>query len=213
MVHASKEQQRRDRVREYDSALGASRVPLSVMVHFVRAREARSSGVALEEAFGSTAVDGVEERLPAAVWVALRRADLDAALQTLVRGSRRQFLIAEHEELDAGYRLMTVAERRGLPDMELLVDQIAAFLQIPPDVVAMIATWDPDDPKTVGEVNALLDQRFGPPPAGDAAAKPAAPSALSMSSTEFVALLQLTPQQQSVLATLVRQSDITVSSG
>lgn len=211
MVQASKEQQRRDRVREYDATLAAARIPVSVMVHFVRAREARSTGVALEEEFGATVADGVEDPLPAAVWVALRQGDVDATIAALVRTSRLQFLIAEHEELDAGYRLTTVGERRGLPDVELLQLQLAAFLQIPPDVVTMIADWGPDDPKTVQEVDALIEQRFGP--VDGLERQSAAKAALAMSSSEFSALLHLTSQQQGVLSTLVRQSDITVVAG
>jgi hypothetical protein len=213
MMHASKEQQRRDRVREYDAALTAARLPVGVMVQFVRAREARSSGVALEEAFGATAVDGSDEPLPAAVWVALRQGDLDATIEALVRVSRRQFLIAEHEELDAGYKLTTVGERRGLPDVELLEQQLAAFLQIPPDVIAMVSSWGPDDPKTAEEIDSLLDQRFGAGGSRASHSSAAGKALLTMSSNELVALLQLSTQQRSVLTTLVRQSDITVTLG
>ncbi len=211
MMQATKEQQRRDRMREYDSTLSDARDAVSVMVLLVQAREARSRGVALEEAFGDTSVDGADEKLPAAVWVALRQGDVDTTMNALMRTARRHFVIAEHEELDAGYRLTTVEERLGLPDLDLLQAQLAAFLQIPPDVIAVIAAWGPDDPRTADEVDTLIAQRFG---TGEfAAANDPPKGALAMSSSEFCALLNLTPQQRSVLTTLVRQSDITVAAG
>ncbi len=209
MIQATKEQQRRDRVREYDEALTAARVPVGVMVLFVRAREARAQDRALEEEFGAVTVDGADAALAPAVWVALRQGDVDATIRALVHTARHQFLIAEHEELDAGYKLTTIEERRGLPDVELLQAQLATFLQIPPDVIAVIASWGPDDPRTAIEVDTLVEQRFG---AGRVERrKRTAKGTLLMSSAEFAAMLNLTPQQRGVLATLVRQSDITVA--
>ncbi len=211
MMQVTREQQRRDREREYSAALDAARPLVGVMVLFVCAREARSDGAALEVAFGATVSDDAETMLPPAVWVALRQGDVDATIEALVRSSRRQFLIAEHEELDSGYRLTTVEERRGLPDVDLLQTQLAAFLQIPPDVLAVIAAWGPDDPRTADEVDTLIEQRFG---AGRSERRSdPSKAALSMSSTEFTALLALTPEQRGVLATLVRQSDITIAAG
>jgi hypothetical protein len=143
----------------------------------------------------------------------------------------------------------------------------------------MIAGWGPEDPRTVQEVETLLDQRFGPAvsapaepaaatgvggipgsasipgsagiagPAASTGSVTAASSAekvgpadraqpmdsassadsavsavnsesvsaggtgLRMSSAEFTALLNLTPQQRAVLGTLVRQTNITIVAG
>jgi hypothetical protein len=164
MIQATKERARRERLREYEAALSAARAPIGVLVQFVQAREARAHGEALEELFAATPVAGVddEHRLPAALWVALRQGDVDATIDVLARVSRTELVIAAHEELDAGYRLTTVEERRTLPDVEALEAHIAAFLQVPPDVVAMIAGWGADDPRTAAEIGTLVEQRFGP---------------------------------------------------
>lgn len=164
MAAASKEVDRRERLREYDAALAAARSPVGVLVQFAKGREARGRGEALEEEFATTAVEGVDadHRLPAAVWVALRQGDVAATIEALVRTSGNDMVIAAHGELDAGYRLITVEERRPLPDVEPLQAQVAALLQVPRDVVAIIAGWGPDDPRTAAEIESLLDQRFGP---------------------------------------------------
>jgi hypothetical protein len=214
-----KEQRRRDRLREYDATLAAARSALAVLALFVRGRESRGSGESLEEAFAAVPVDGAPA-LPAAIWVALRHDDIDAALDHLMTLSTSDFLIASHEQLDDGYRLVTVEENRPLPDVDRLPAQLAAFLQVPADVVAMVAGWGPDDPRTVAEIDTLLDQRFG----ADAAAAPTDPrpapaparssaTGLLMSAGEFTGLLGLTPEQRQVLATLVRQTTITVTAG
>ena len=151
------------------------------------------------------------------MWVALRQGDVDATIDALVRISGNEFVIAAHEELDTGYRLTTVEERRALPDVELLQAQIAEFLQVPRDVVGIIAGWGPDDPRTAAEIDTLLEQRFGstaprgPDPAVASAHSPRA--GLVMSSEEFTAMLNLTPEQRAVLGTLVRQADITLVAG
>ena len=215
MTQATKEQLRRQRTREYEAALDAARSPVGVMELFVRAREARSSGQPLEEAFAATALDGPadEHRLPSAVWVALRQGDVGTTIEALIRATRHEFLLDEHQELDAGYRLTTIEERRGLPDVELLQMQLAAFLQVPADVIAVIAGWGPEDPRTAAEVDTLLEQRFGPGAVATAPRSGTAAAGLAMSSAEFTALLNLTPQQRGVLSTLVRQSDITIVAG
>jgi hypothetical protein len=159
------------------------------------------------------------------VWVALRQGDIDAVIQTLVRTSSTELVLAAHEQLDAGYRLTSVEERRALPDVGRLEAQVASFLRIPYDVVAMITSWGPDDPRTAVEIDALVEQRFGSPArlakpsrghrepsAGTTAqASSSGPGiSLSMSSEEFTALLNLTPEQRAVLTTLVRQATITI---
>ncbi|HEX8769054.1 MAG TPA: hypothetical protein VF714_11825, partial [Jatrophihabitans sp.] len=113
-------------------------------------------------------------------------------------------------------------ERRPLPDVELLVTQLAAFLHIPRDVVAIISGWGADDPRTAAEIETLLEQRFGTPSAGHSVPRAVRPgmahppdrgpaAGLRMSSAEFGALLNLAPEQRAVLSTLVRQAEITIS--
>ena len=121
-------------------------------------------------------------------------------------------MVGEHEELDANYRLTTIEERRPLPDVDLLQTQLAAFLQIPRDVMVMIADWGPDDPRTTKEIDALLDGRFGGTTAPVASPSANQPHRLEMSADELTAMLQLTPDQGSLLQTLVRQADVTITS-
>jgi hypothetical protein len=226
MVQGTKDEVRRERLREYDAALTAARSPIAVLTLFVAGREARAAGELLEEGFAATAVEGVEaaDALPAAVWVALRQADIDATLELLMRMSRTEFVLAAHEELDARYRLTKVEERRPLPDVELLVAQLAAFLHIPRDVVAIISGWGAEDPRTAAEIETLLEQRFGSPSGNQRSSRAAGSGAdrtphregpagagLRMSSAEFGALLNLAPEQRAVLSTLVRQTEITIA--
>jgi hypothetical protein len=206
-VTTTKDEQRRQRAREYDAHLAAARDPIAVLCRFAQAREASGDGAALEVGFAATPV-GDGPGLPAAVWVALRQGDVDAVLDLLVEHATEQFVVAEHEQLDASYRLTKVAECRGLPDLDRLVGQLAAFVDVPRDVVAMVCGWGPDDERTAGEVDRLLAQRRAP-----ADGSRTSGAALAMSSSEFAAVLSLTPEQQSVLATLVRQADITVTAG
>lgn len=218
-----KDHRRRERVREYDAALSHARSALAVLALFVQARESRTHGESLEEAFAAAPSAAGIAPLPAAMWVALRQHDLDAALELLMSLSTSDFVIAEHEQLDDGYRLVTVAERRPLPEVNVLVLQLAELLQIPADVVAVVAGWGPDDPRTIAEIDALIEQRFGSPTkespaprlAADHAEPPTPPSevttGLLMSAGEFNALLTLNPEQRAVLATLVRQTTITIT--
>lgn len=233
MTHTLKEQRRRERLREYDTALAAGRAALAVLALCVHARESRASDESLEEAFAGTVSDTMEGRqpFPAAIWVALRQGDLEGALHLLIELSATKFVIAAHEQLDASYRLTSVEENRGLPEVDLLQSQMASFLHVPVDVIAVIAGWGPDDPRTAAEIAALLEQRFGAVapvtassatarPADDqrvpsgtvrAASPPATDGGLTMSAEEFNALLKLSPEQHRVLATLVRQTTITIN--
>ncbi len=196
-------------MREYESRLAAAKAPLAVLELFAQARQARvqPGEPPLEVAFAATEVD--EGGLPAAVWVALRQGEVEASMAALLGASRTEFVVGEHEELDASYRLTTIEERRTLPDVDVLLTQLAAFLQIPRDVIAMIADWGPEDPRTANEIDALLDGRFGasatPAPAADQ------PHRLEMSAAELAAMLQLTPDQRKLLRTLVRQTDVTIT--
>jgi hypothetical protein len=230
MSEATKAQQRRDRLREYEARLEAARDPVTVLAHLARARQARAAGEALESGFAETRTGPDAPALPASVWIALRQGDVDAVVATLVEHSSETFVVAEHEEHDSGYRLTAVPECRGLPDVDRLAAQVAAFVKVPPDVVAMLTGWGPDDPRMRAEVEQLMTQRFGP---ADAAApapsdQPAAPLAepiapapsaggqrarLTVSSSELAGVLSLSPEQQAVLGTLVRQADIVVRAG
>ncbi len=241
MSSASRDESRRQRLREYDAEVAAARPALAVLMQFVQGREARESLGLLEESFADTHVTDAAA-LPASVWVTLRQGDLDATVETLIRLSDKQFAIGEREELDASYRLTTIEEHRPLPDLQLLQHQLAEFLRIPVDVVTAITGWGPDDPRTTAEVDSLLQQRFGAvalaapagpsaAPAGQAAPVGADPTpepmpatrtavapaplepvaGLLMSSNEFSALLHLTPEQADSLQTLVRQTRITIS--
>jgi hypothetical protein len=243
--HTLKEQRRRDRVREYDGALAAARSALAVLALFVRGRESRASDETLEETFAATVPDTVDGRppFPAAIWVALRQGDVDGALHLLITLSTTNFVMAAHEQLDAGYRLTSVEENRGLPEVDRLESQLARFLHVPVDVIAVITGWGPDDPRTAAEIDALLEPRFGavtampasaatagrpvehPAPSrsaraadsvraadsGQAATPRATAGGLTMSAEEFNALLKLSPEQHRVLATLVRQTTITIN--
>ena len=201
MGQATKEEQTRDRLREYDARLAAARAPVAVLAGFAQAREACGDGAALEVEFAAR-----ESSLPAAVWVALRQDDVDAVIDALVEHATEQFVIAEREQLDASYRITTVRESRGLPDVDRLIAQVAAFLDVPRDVLAIVCGWGPDDPRTQAEIERLIDQRY----AASGAAGQAA-NVLTMSSSEFAAVLSLTPEQAAVLSTLVRQADVTVT--
>src|SRR6266496_4506276 len=123
-------------------------ISLAVLELFAQARQARvrPGEPPLEVAFAATEVDG--GGLPAAVWVALRQGEVEASTAALLGASRTEFVVGEHEELDASYRLTTIEERRVLPDVGVLQLQVAALLQIPWDVVAMLCEWGPDDPRT-----------------------------------------------------------------
>ena len=227
MAQTRRDEQRRERLREYEAVLTAARSPVEVLVLFAKVREDRASDERLEEAFAASIPEGVDDAdlLPAAVWVALRQGDVDAVVAALVRTSSTELVLSAHEQLDAGYRLTSVEERRALPDVGRLEAQVASFLRIPRDVVAMITSWGPDDPRTALEIDALVEQRFGSPlratkpsrarrepgPDGSAQASSSGPGiSLFMSSAEFTALLNLTPEQRAVLTTLVRQATITI---
>lgn len=176
----------------------------------VRAREARQWTLPEppEVVFAATSVD--ERALPAAVWVALRRDDVPGAVEAMSAASQTTFLVSSREEMGEGYKLQTVDETRPLPEASLLIAQLAAMLDIPPDVLAIIAEWGAEDPRTHSEIAQLLDRRCGaagavapvPTPTGDG---------LSMTVAETADVLQLTEAQAKVLATLVRRVGVTIT--
>jgi hypothetical protein len=208
-VAQSKDDLRAERLRELDVLLARAAATVAVMSQLVQSREARAwpADAPLEVAFAASGDDGAA--LSAGVWVALRRGDIEAVLEALVGASREQFVIGEREELGDGYRLQTVEEAHPLPDVELLQAQVGAMLDIPRDVVAILAEWGPDDPRTRAEIDALLDSRFGAVTVDGQAARPG--GALTMSVAELADVLQLTPAQGKVLATLVRRAGLSIT--
>jgi hypothetical protein len=218
MTSASQDQSRAERLREYDKAIAQAAQVVAVMGAVVRARESRGWHEAEPPEVTFAAQSGEDGRaLPAAVFVALRRDDTATVLDALTEASDETFLIARREELGEGYRLQTVDETRPLPDIALMLTQLSAVLGIPADVLGVLGQWGVDDPRTAGEVNALLDSRLGT--AGEAA--PATPvhrtapapetAGLSMSVQETADVLQLTPAQTKVLETLVRRAGVRIT--
>ena len=166
MSTMAKQHSRADRVREYAATIEMAAVPVAAMGVLVRAREAREwvAHEPPEVVFAATEVD--ERALPAAVWVALRRDDVDGAIDAMTAASQTTFLIESREEMGEGYRLQTVEETRPLPEIDLLLGQLAAMLDIPVDVLRMLAEWGPDDPRTENEIADLVRPPARPRRAG-----------------------------------------------
>lgn len=188
----------------------------------VRGREARSrSGdIPLEVQFAQSEVEG--RALPAAVWVALRRADVDAAIDAMTSVSETRFVIEEREVVGTGYRLQSVEDTLPMPEPELLIAQVGRALDVPLDVLAVIADWGPDDPRALSEIDDLLNCRFGsvdcgespPPPAAavSGATSPTEPSGqLTMTVAEMAQVLRLDANQARALAILARNATVTVA--
>jgi hypothetical protein len=203
----AQDQSRVARLREFEALTADAARVVAVLAAIVRAREERGWAEAEppEIRFAGSGADGAA--LPAAVWVALRRDDTATVLDALAAVSERTFVVDRREELGEGYRLQAVEETRPVPDVAPLLAQLSRMLEIPTDVLAVLGQWGLDDPRTVGEVNALFDSRFGA--AGSRATAPA--GALSMSVQEAADVLQLTPAQATVLATLVRKVGVTIT--
>jgi hypothetical protein len=210
MSATSKDDQRRERMREFQALLERAGAAVSALALIVQGREARAGAqdAPLEVAFAQAGDDG--PALPAGLWVALRRGDVEMAVQLLARSSGLEYVVGEREEMGSGYRLETVEEKCPLPDVELLQDRLALVVGIPRDVVAVLADWGAEDPRTLAEVDALLDVRFGAVRSA-AATDPSAVAALSMSVQEMAAVLQLTPAQAKVLATLARRTTVAIT--
>ena len=162
MSTVSKQHSRADRLREYATTVEVAAIPVAAMGVLVRAREARAWTAELppEVVFAATTVG--ERALPASVWVALRRDDVDGAVEAMIGASHTPFLVESREEMGEGYRLQTVEETRPLPEVELLFGQLSTMLDIPVDVLAMVGEWGADDPRTAREIADLLDRRLGP---------------------------------------------------
>jgi hypothetical protein len=225
MSTMSRNHSRADRLREYAAAVELAHLPVAAMGVLVREREARAwtAEQPPEVVFAGTDVDG--RALPAAVWVALRREDVDGAVEAMTAASQTQFLVEAREEMGEGYRLHTVEETRPLPEVDLLLAQLSQMLSIPPDVLAILAEWGADDPRTASEIDELLERRCGPVsrrsapvvplPAPETAAAPVpveAPSGrLTMTVAEAASVLRLDDDQARALATLVRCATVTLT--
>lgn len=222
----ARQQSRADRLRDYAAAVEFARGQVAAMGVLVRARETRpaTTGHPPELLFADTQVDG--RALPAAVWVALRRGSVEAAVDAMSAVSRTHFLIEEREEIGEGYRLQTVEETRPLPEADLLLAQLAKVLQIPADVLAVLAEWGADDPRLAVEIDELLDSRFGPatrpqhstptpmpvPEAAEQAAPPRELGRLEMTVAQAADVLRLDEDQARTLATLVECARVTLTS-
>jgi hypothetical protein len=208
MPSISKDEQRAARLREFEASLKHATDAIGALSLVVQGREARAvpGDPPLEVAFAAS--EDAHATLPAGLWVALRRGDIGTGVELLAAVSDRHVVVGEIEAMGSGYRLETVEEKRALPDPELLQTRLGAMLDIPADVLGVLAEWGPDDPRTRDEVDALLDSRFGPAPASSA--ESAEFSALSMSVDELADVLQLAPKQAKVLATLARRTELTV---
>jgi hypothetical protein len=210
MPSISKDEQRADRVREYELLMAAATSAVGALALVVQGREARAEpdDPPLETAFARA--DETDRPLPAGLWVALRRGDVETAVELLAGASDVDFVVGEIETMGAGYRLETVEEKRALPDLDRLQARLAALLDIPPDVLRVLAEWGPDDPRTRAEVDVLLDGRFGPGPSSLVTPTDAGFSALTISVAEMSDVLQLTPKQAKVLTTLAGRTTLTI---
>ena len=225
----SKEHTRAQRLRQHAAAVERARRVAAAMGVLVRAREARpvAGGVPLEVDFAKTEIDG--RALPAAVWVALRRNDVDAAIEAMTAASERRFLVEQREVMGEGYRLQSVEDTLPLPEPDLLTAQLARALDVPIDVLDVLAEWGPDDSRTGSEIDQLLTARFGPaqrrdagsrpvnsvpdpPPTAAPAAEPEPPGRLTMSVADAAQVLRLDEEQTRALATLVRNATVTLRS-
>jgi hypothetical protein len=220
-----REQTRAERMREYAARVEQARGVVAAMGPLVRGREARArrGDTPLEVEFSEIEVD--ERALPAAVWVALRRDDVDAAIETMTTASRTDFVIEEREVMGEGYRLQAVQDACPLPEPELLIAQLSVMLGVPRDVLAVIAEWGPDDPRAGMEIDALLTARFGLPGSDEGSAAPAASRArpeqlalldqpdgrLTMTVADATEVLRLDAEQVRALEVLVRKAAVTLT--
>jgi hypothetical protein len=224
MRTSSRESTRAEREREHAAAIAQSRRVAGAMSLLVRAREARrnDAGSPLEIEFAETEVDG--RALPAGVWVALRRFDVDAAVEAMTAASQTEFVIDERDVMGEGYRLECVQDTVHLPEPDLLIAQLSDLLGVPADVLSVLAEWGADDPRTCSEIDALLTSRFGAADVDSpfAAALPDAQALpervsepggrLTMTVADAADVLRLDDDQARTLATLVRNAMVTITS-
>lgn len=218
-----KEHTRAERMREYAARVERARRVVAAMGPLVRGREARSrpGDTRLEVEFSEIDVDG--RALPAAVWVALRRDDVNAAIEAMTTASRTEFVIEEREVMGEGYRLRSVQDACPLPEAELLIAQLSVALGVPGDVLAVIAEWGADDPRAATEIDDLLTSRFGRAeasdetpvarqPRRDPAPIPSQPTGrLTMTVADAAQVLRLDEDQVRALTVLVRNATVTLT--
>lgn len=222
MSTPSKDHARAERVREHAAIVEQARTVVSAMGQLVRGREARARDdeTSLEVQFARVEADG--RSLPAAVWVALRRDDVDAAIDAMTSASQARFVLEEREVVGEGYRLESVQDTLPLPESDLLAAQLSRMLDIPVDVLTVIAEWGPDDPRAASEIDDLLTARFGaadPRHAPTAAGPPLPPrqpalaearGGLTMTVADVAQVLRLDEDQVGALTILVRNTTVTL---
>lgn len=215
----SREHTRAERLREHAALVERAHQIAGAMGLLVRGREARArtGETPLEVEFAKIDVDG--RALPAGVWVALRRDDVAAAIDAMMVASQTPFLIEEREVMGEGYRLQSVEDTLPVPEADLLTAQLSRALDVPLDVLTVIADWGPDDPRAASEIDDLLTARFGPaerviatlpPPTSDAGeAEPT--GQLTMTVGEAAQVLRLDDDQVRALTILVRNASVTLT--
>jgi hypothetical protein len=216
---SSREHARAERLREHAALIERAHHVVGAMGLLVRGREARAriGATPLEVEFAKIDVDG--RALPAGVWVALRRDDVAAAIDAMMVASQTTFLIEEREVMGEGYRLHAVEDTLPVPEADLLTAQLSQALDVPLDVLTVIAEWGPDDPRAASEIDDLLTARFGPVERVIAAAAPpvvdadgAEPSGqLTMTVGETAQVLRLDEDQVRALTILVRNASVTLT--
>lgn len=214
---SSREHARAERLREHAALIERAHQTVATMGLLVRGREARarSGETPLEIEFAKTDVDG--RALPAGVWVALRRDDVSGAIDAMMVASQTTFLVDEREVLGEGYRLQSVEDTLPVPEADLLTAQLSRTLDVPLDVLTVIAEWGPDDPRTASEIDELLTARFGPAERTIATAPAPSPEVeepagqLTMTVGEAAQVLRLDDDQVRALTILVRNAAVTLT--
>jgi hypothetical protein len=215
----AKDHTRAERLREHAALIERARQVVGAMGLVVRGREARagSGSTPLEVEFAKIEIGG--RSLPAAVWVALRRDDVAAAIDTMMVASRTTFLIEEREVMGEGYRLQSVEDTLPVPEADLLTAQLSQAVDVPLDVLSVIAEWGPDDPRAASEIDELLTARFGPPERVidpvptecDEVEQPVPDGQLTMTVGEIAQVLRLDEDQLRALSILVRNASVTLT--
>jgi hypothetical protein len=215
----SREQARAERMREHAALIERAHQVVGAMGLLVRGREARArtGATPLEVEFAKIDVDG--RALPAGVWVALRRDDVAAAIDAMMVASQTTFLVEEREVMGEGYRLQAVEDTLPVPEADLLTAQLSRALDVPLDVLTVIAEWGPDDARAASEIDDLLTARFGPVKRPIVVAAPAVVDAdgaepsgrLTMTVGEAAQVLRLDEDQVRALRILVRNVPVTLT--
>jgi hypothetical protein len=118
-----------------------------------------------------------------------------------------------------GYRLQSVEDTLPVPEADLLTAQLSRALDVPLDVLTVIADWGADDPRAASEIDELLTARFGPVERTLALVHPFAPvgpdpeptGQLTMTVDEAAQVLRLDDDQVQALTILVRNASVTLT--